>query len=1261
MSVETSGSYAGGVFVSGGFTNEVNVIGVSATDATHIRVTDSAAALTANGAGCSQVTSDTVDCVVTTLAASVSAGAGDDSVTISGAIRANLSGGEGADALTGGSLGDELSGGLGSDTVRGGFGNDLLYDAYGTLTADPDDDDLDGGGDSDIVYGGEGSDTLHDSGASGVDAVTYAFAPNSSGLNLTVADGNANDGIDQGAEGDEIQPGFEAVQGSSFNDTIVGGPAPETINGSAGNDTLDGGGGADTLEGNAGEDTLRSRDGVADQKVDCDSASTPAPQRGSDETAFIDAADPEPVFCEHVDRLGGAPTPTPGVLPTPTDSTATPVLPTATPVLPTVGPPALAPLCPTSASLFVRTTAGFGADTRIQVAVPVAGWHVQGQLVSTADGSSLLGVPNVRKSTGPGTFEIPLTLQRAPAAGAAIRVAVTVVAPGCPFVSISDDVVFQPAVGAKKASLAPGAGTAAARLQVAAVRVVDCDISTFEKLPSDERRLLGDQILAGVVRCLPPPPAPPEEPKCEEMFDLVALVRMTGECIKKDPKTGVLESRKKVTINGIDIELAGGSVTFEPDTKILRVNGKNRVQIPVKIGGQPKGAVVLRDTIAPNAAVAADKPGLTIPLSDLTINISTPGGGKLGGFLLDTGASAKLALTAGGGSLDLRIKLAKRFGGAQGGTLVKWDESGIELTDAVLKVPEVNVGKLKLRNGELRYKRRGSDDIWSGKLTVVLPAPSATKAPEAELQAEFTNGSLTAGSLEVRDLNRPFGHPTVFLQRLKGSLAITDTSMTLAGEGGITFGPKVGGKSIASLDLGLGYTFADPGIWAGTGQLKLLTGQSGEGSVKYSTDGRLDFDGRVILPYLVMTIDGRVKGTVALPSTFKLAGQVDVAILGLPKLQADLSANETALTVCGTVNELSIGALIAYDAPNSPQLLQGCGLAEWGKEPEKGSKKATRSASTAATTDLPGGLPKAAFAAVGAGAAPNVVLVGPGGRRLAVGESGPGGVAFANPGDATAYFLVSRPEAGEWRLEVQDGSAPVTATRVARGLEEPKVKATVSADGDRRVLRYDIDGPKGQRVQFVESASGVERVLGTVSGIGKGTIKFAPADGSAGKRDVFAYVEQDGLPRGGAVKVATYRAGATPKPGETGCIPFVRESKITIGAEGTGNCTRLKITRGTSGDQVGISWGKSADAETYRLVLTASGRREVQFLPSTVRSFVVKDIERDDGVKVELAGVNEDGIAGPVTRGSLDALKIKPTTKKALKDDGVLGLAEFAG
>lgn len=1257
---------AGGVAVQPTSASAItNTITVSVVSPTVMRVVDSSDTLNESVPACTQVDPSTVDCTVTALAADVIAGGGNDTVTIVGPIRSYVSGDTGNDTLQGGSGVDELEGGAGNDTLLGGDGNDFLYDSYsGGVSGN---DDLDGEGGSDLLYGGKGADTLSDSGATGTDSVTYAFA--TSAVTLRVANGVADDGtgVDQDGPGagtddadvDEVQTGFEKIQGSSAHgDTIVGGPAAETINGSGGNDDLDGGPGIDTVEGNGGNDTIRSRDGLADAHLACDSPSDPPGTVGTTDVAVIDAADPDPLGCETVDRLPAPTTPGPGTNPGPTDTTPSGgETPAPGAVTPTETAPVLQPLCPTAGSLYLRPSSTFGANARVRLSVPTAGWTAVVQLRS-GDAPALLGPPAARTATAPGTVEIPVALSAMPAPGTPIRVTVIVVARDCPQPAVvTDDVIYQPA-GASKSHVQVEPPRAA-RLDRNNPTPVDCyDPAVYGTTP-EARRRFDIQLGNGDVVCIDRPQADPE-PACERLKSLVSFIKMSGTCIKESPKSKVLTSQAKVTINGIDILFGeGGSVTFDPTTKKLQVKGRHKVEIPLRWNDRPQGSVVLRDALADASPL-----GFTLTLSDLELNLATPGGKNMGGFLLDTGASAKISFDKdGGGTIDLRLKLPKKFGNAHGGTRVTWNDQGIELKDAVVKLPAIKIGRMGLSDGELRYENKNGKVRWFGKLTMSVPAPKALSAPEVEVKATFINGGLTDGSVEVRDINKPFGHPAVWLQRLMVTLVIAEQEVTFGGQVDITLGPKVKDVQVGAINGQTSYTFAEPGVWRGSGDFSLLTGQKGDGSFTYSTDGKLDFEGRLQLPFALINIDGRVKGTVALPNTFKVQGQADLAIVGLPEIQADVAGNERAMTICGTLKGMSVGATIPY-ATRTPEFLTGCGLAPWGKpKPPKADKKALRTATTAASTSLPGGLPQAAFSATGAGGVPKVTLVGPGGRTLQVGVDSADGIAFADPGSGKVYFMVARPAAGEWRLDVQDGSVPVIATEVAEGLAETKVKAKVTTDGARRVLHYDIDGPDGQRVVFAESAVGIERQIKAVSGSGKGTAKFTPTDGVSGKRDILAFVEQDGIQQGLPRKVATFRAGPTLKPGPVGCIahdnPFTRASSITAGGDGPGDCLRLKITRGGSGDQVTVSWGKSPEADAYRVQLKASGRKDTQILGAGARKFTFKDIERDDGVRVEVVGLNDDGDAGPAIRAELDAAKIKPTTKKPLADDGILGIAEF--
>ena len=288
----------GGVFVGGDET--INWLFVTTPDPATIRVRADVGTLTASGAECTQAAVATVDCTVSSLSVEVAASGEDDVVDVAGPIAARLFGGDGNDVLRGGSLGDQLLGEGGGDQL---FGRDGADD----LRGDDGDDRLDGEGGGDLAIGGLGRDTFEDTGASGVDSVTYKLDSVATGVRVTVGDG-ANDGRDDGLEGDNVRTGFERIQGSNHADVLRGSAAAETINGSGGNDDIDGAGGADTIEGNGGDDVIRAQDGVADASLDCDAASDPSSIHGTADVAFVDAigTDPDPVRCETVTRTGGA-------------------------------------------------------------------------------------------------------------------------------------------------------------------------------------------------------------------------------------------------------------------------------------------------------------------------------------------------------------------------------------------------------------------------------------------------------------------------------------------------------------------------------------------------------------------------------------------------------------------------------------------------------------------------------------------------------------------------------------------------------------------------------------------------------------------------------------------------------------------------------------------------------------------------------------------------------------------------------------------
>lgn len=137
----------------------------------------------------------------------------------------HLQGGKGNDSLIAGDNSfNWLEGGEGNDSLLGSLGSDTLIGGLG----------------ADIITGGDGW---------GNDVIDYFDA--SSAVTVNLENGTAS-----GGGGNDILKGIEQVNGSFFNDTLIGGAGDNWLWGSDGNDVLVGGDGFDNLDGGFDNDTL---------------------------------------------------------------------------------------------------------------------------------------------------------------------------------------------------------------------------------------------------------------------------------------------------------------------------------------------------------------------------------------------------------------------------------------------------------------------------------------------------------------------------------------------------------------------------------------------------------------------------------------------------------------------------------------------------------------------------------------------------------------------------------------------------------------------------------------------------------------------------------------------------------------------------------------------------------------------------------------------------------------------------------------------
>ena len=185
-----------------------------------------------------------------------------------------LDGGKGDDTLEGGGGADSLYGGEGRDvasyqsskegvkaslrdstTNEGTDAIDDKYDGIEDLEGSKYDDILEGDGKKNILMGGKGDDTLmgggggdHYDGGEGSNTVSYKNY-----RNAVVVVMDSKYGQNAGEAAGDTYDRIQNLEGSKYNDSLMGDDSPNSIMGGSGNDTLDGGDGRDTLDGGDGD------------------------------------------------------------------------------------------------------------------------------------------------------------------------------------------------------------------------------------------------------------------------------------------------------------------------------------------------------------------------------------------------------------------------------------------------------------------------------------------------------------------------------------------------------------------------------------------------------------------------------------------------------------------------------------------------------------------------------------------------------------------------------------------------------------------------------------------------------------------------------------------------------------------------------------------------------------------------------------------------------------------------------------------------
>jgi hypothetical protein len=685
-----------------------------------------------------------------------------------------------------------------------------------------------------------------------------------------------------------------------------------------------------------------------------------------------------------------------------------------------------------------------------------------------------------------------------------------------------------------------------------------------------------------------PPPAPPA-PTCAGSQLQIGPLIARATCFRRDGDAYVATGQ--VRLGGMDLLAGqGGEVRLNP--RALEVSASGPVELKV-------GSFVLY------------KRAFTWKLGG-TLTFDVERGVKLRGLPL----TGKAALTLDGASRSVRVALTvvlpSVLGGVTGDTSITVAPDGVAVADVKVTAGSARLGRFELRDLSLAYSspRRGTHH-FDGSATIVLPAPSSPTVT-AGLGFGVGDGYFRAAGA-VDGLNKPLS-AGVFLQRIRFEVQVNP--IRLSGGLGISAGPRLLGKEAVSIDGDFTYEQGPPDRYTVSGSGKLVDVEVGSGTITYQTDGKLDLSAKVRIERYGIGFSGEISGWVDGARAFNVQGTGE-AKLGPVTQGAEAVVSSVGIAACRRGFGPDVG--FGYAWGGDPQIFaSSCGIGPWVAE-RRGSARSAQ-AGRFATFGIAPGTAVAAFSAVGVDGPPRIRVEGPRGEVLGTTPADPAGrvddgrlLLFQHPESKTTYAAVDAPQAGTYKLVLEDASPPASVLRAASSLPAPAIRAFVRGRGRARRLSWSVTPQRGQRVTFYEQGPDTRRRLVTTRAR-RGRIRFGVPDGRPGRRQIVAEVNQDGIPRSSG-PVASYVAPPPRRP--------LRPRAVRVG-----------VRRGT----FVVRWRGAPRAALYEVRVYLGDGRRLLFLPGRrERTVVVPGARPGLRANVTVRGLTSTGRRGPRGRDSVRA------------------------